>query len=204
MTLGQRLKQLRKSRDIQQKKLALDLKVGQATISQWESGRQEPNPAQRKKLCKYFGLSEAEFFGFEIDKLIDKKSPVQKIPLISWISANRFADVADPFPPGVADDFVYSTNKGGNMFALKVINDCMVPEFQEGDIIIVKPNVNISNGDFVVIRDTKNDQATFKQYKKYGDRTILHPLNPKYQDIELDHDERYEIIGKVVEKVKKY
>jgi len=40
--------------------------------------------------------------------------------------------------------------------------------------------------------------------KKYGDTIILHPLNPKYPDIELKKGNKYRIVGKVVEKKKKY
>jgi len=63
MTIGRRIEKLRVDRGIQQKTLALALGVGQATISHWISGRQEPNPTQRKKLCEYFKISEAELYG---------------------------------------------------------------------------------------------------------------------------------------------
>jgi SOS-response transcriptional repressor LexA len=48
----------------------------------------------------------------------------------------------------------------------------------------------------------KNDEeeATFKQLKIYGDTTVLHPLNPKYPDIEFKKGERYYLVGKIVEK----
>lgn len=52
----------------------------------------------------------------------------------------------------------------------------------------------------------KNDEeeATFKQLKIYGDMTILHSLNPKYADIEINKGRKYQIIGKVMEKKKRY
>lgn len=90
------------------------------------------------------------------------------------------------------------------MFALKVMMDCMEPEFKEGDIIIVRPDITAENGDYVIVKDNKKSEATFKQLKRYGKTVVLHPLNPKYQDIVLDHDERYEIVGVVVSKEKRY
>lgn len=63
MNVGERIKALRDERKIQQKKLASLVGVNQATVSYWESGRQEPNPIQRKKLCEALGISEAELFG---------------------------------------------------------------------------------------------------------------------------------------------
>lgn len=200
------LKKLIQDRKIQQKKLATSIDVSTATVSLWLSGDREPNSQQRKKLAEFFGITEAELFGAvpspDVEK-IDRQ--VQKIPLVSWVHANQFAGISDPFPVGVSDTWILHTATGGkNMFALKVMSDCMEPEFREGDIIIVKPNVEARNGDFVIIKDGRANEATFKQLKIYGKKTILHPLNPKYQDIELDQKKNYEIVGVVVQKSKSY
>lgn len=48
------------------------------------------------------------------------------------------------------------------------------------------------------------EKAAFKQLKVYGEMTILHPLNPKYPDIELKKGVKYRIVGKIVEKKKRY
>jgi SOS-response transcriptional repressor LexA len=71
--------------------------------------------------------------------------------------------------------------------------------FQEGEIITVNPQVETKPGDFVIIKNDE-EKATLKQLKRYGDMTILHPLNPKYADIEINKVRKYQIIGKVVEK----
>jgi len=202
MALRERIKELRILRGLQQKQLADKLGVRQATVSDWETGRVDPNPKQRLKLAKIFGVTESELFG--IVSPTGETYEISKIPLISWIHANQFSHIEDHFPVGVSDTFVYSTTKGKNMFALKIKNDCMEPEFYDGDIVIIKPNVSINNNDFVIVKDTRSNEATFKQYKKYNQNIILHPLNPKYKDIELEHNDKYEIVGKVVEKVKKY
>lgn len=195
------IKSLIDAKKIQQKKLASVLGVGQATVSHWVSGRQEPNPSQRKKLCDFFGITEPELFGPN-----NAKSPfeISKIPVISWVHANQFETISDPFPVGVADEYIYSDIKGENIFALRVQSSCMESEFYEGDIIIVKPSVHVTSGDFVIVADRQSNSATFKQYKEYGKKKILHPLNPKFKDIELDHKKQYVIVGKVVAKQKKY
>lgn len=207
MELNDRLKHILENKKISQKAIALALGVGQSTVSGWISGRQEPDTENRKKLCKFLGISEATLFE-DIDMLKESTASygvtVHKTPLISWAHANHFFEITDPFPKGAADEFVYTCVKGENIFALKVIHDCMEPEFIEGDIIIIKPNIDINNGDFIIVANRTKNEATFKQYKKYGEKIILHPLNPKYPDIEMDHDERFVIVGKVVEKIKKY
>ena len=205
MHIGQRIKDLRDTFQVQQKVLAQKIGVRQATLSEWESGKNEPNPANRKKIAKFFNITEADLFGgFEIKNFSEEQIPVKKIPLISWVSANRFGEASDPYPLGDAEEWLYTTAKGERMFALKVKNDCMEPEFREGDRIIVNPNVEAASGDYVIVRDNKKNEATFKQLKIYGKKVILHPLNPKYEDIELDQDKRYVIVGKVVGKDKAY
>lgn len=57
----------------------------------------------------------------------------------------------------------------------------------------------MEHGDYVVVANHE-DEATLKQLKKYGSTRILHPLNPKYEDIELKKNIQYRVIGVVVEK----
>ncbi|MGH8500569.1 MAG: LexA family protein, partial [Methylococcales bacterium] len=103
---------------------------------------------------------------------------------------------------------VHTDLKGKRLFALKVKNDCMEPEFKHGDIIIVDPDVSWENGDYVVARLNHDDEATFKQLKIYKTRIVLHPLNyPVFDDIKYpkkEFDKHVTIIGKVVEKKKRY
>lgn len=211
--IGNTLKSLRDKKNLTQEDLSSRAGIPLPTIRKLEQNQRVPREKLIKKICDFFKITEEELFvsadylirkNFEIKRFTEAQMAVTKIPLISWVSANRFNEASDIFTPGDAEEWVYTTARGKRMFALKVKNDCMEPEFREGERIIVDPDIQPENGDFVVIRDTKNNEATFKQLKKYGNKIVLHPLNPKYQDIELDHDKRYVIVGKVVGKDKQY
>jgi transcriptional regulator with XRE-family HTH domain len=52
-----RLRELRKSRNITQLKLALDLNTSQNTISRYETGEREPNLTELVKIADYFNVS---------------------------------------------------------------------------------------------------------------------------------------------------
>jgi SOS-response transcriptional repressor LexA len=93
--------------------------------------------------------------------------------------------------------------KGSHLFALRVKGDSMEPEFNEGDIIIVSPTSKAVTGDYVVAKNDE-EEATFKQFKRFDNTRILHPLNPKYPDIVLNKDIQYRIVGVVMEKKKRY
>lgn len=124
------------------------------------------------------------------------------IPVISWVTAGSWKEVSDAFEPGDADEWVDSDVKGKNVFALRVTGDSMEPEFKDGEIITVNPHLEALPNDYIVVKN-REEQATFKQMKKYGSKLVLHPLNPNYQDQEVKRGE-FKIIGKVVKKEKRY
>jgi len=102
-----------------------------------------------------------------------------------------------------AEELIESDLKGTHNFAFRAKGDSMEPEFNDGDIIIVSPTAKAGNGDYVVAKNDE-EEATFKQYKRFADTRILHPLNPKYPDIVLNKDIEYKIVGVVMEKKKRY
>jgi len=102
-----------------------------------------------------------------------------------------------------ADEWTESDVKGPHVFALRVKGDSMVPEFNEGDIVVVSPHSRAASGDYAVVKNDE-EEVTLKQFKKYGTKRILHPLNPKYQDIELSDKKQYRIVGRIMEKTKRY
>ena len=124
------------------------------------------------------------------------------IPVISWVTAGSWKEVSDAYEPGDADEWIDSDIKGKHVFALRVTGDSMEPEFKDGEIITVNPHLEPLPNDYIVVKN-REEQATFKQMKKYGSKLVLHPLNPNYQDQEVKRGE-FKIIGKVVKKEKRY
>lgn len=89
------------------------------------------------------------------------------------------------------------------MFALRVKGDSMAPEFNEGDIVVMGPHHRAANGDYMVVKNDE-EEVTLKQFKKYGTKRILHQLNPRYEDIELSDKKQYRIVGRIMEKHRRY
>jgi SOS-response transcriptional repressor LexA len=101
------------------------------------------------------------------------------------------------------DEWTETDVQGKKIFALRVKDDSMEPEFVEGDVIVVNPNIEVNPGDFVVV-ESEGEEASFKQLKEYGETLVLHSLNPKYADIEIKEGYNYRILGRVVKKEKRY
>lgn len=66
-----RIKQLRNEQGILQSDLAKILKVGQGTISNWETGRTEPDQDSLKNMSQYFGVS----IDYILGNIDTKKAP---------------------------------------------------------------------------------------------------------------------------------
>ena len=76
-------------------------------------------------------------------------------------------------PPAAAEE---SSCSAGESFALRVLGDDMLPEFREGDIIIVEPDGALADGSFVLARPA--GEWTLRQLARSGDAWCLRALNP--------------------------
>jgi DNA polymerase V len=73
---------------------------------------------------------------------------------------------------------------GGEPFALRVLGQSMVPEFAEGEIIIVEPEGLARDGSYVLA--WVGEEWTFRQLCRQGEAWCLHALNPAFADRPLD------------------
>ena len=60
MTIGERLYNLRKEKNISQEELANALDVSRQTVSKWETGESMPDFNKIKPICDYFGITTDE------------------------------------------------------------------------------------------------------------------------------------------------
>jgi transcriptional regulator with XRE-family HTH domain len=61
--LAERIKSLRKEKNLGQNALADALKISNASVSYWETGKQEPCASAIFKLAEYFGVSADYILG---------------------------------------------------------------------------------------------------------------------------------------------
>ncbi len=81
-------------------------------------------------------------------------------------------------------------------FVIPVYGDSMEPEYHSGDYVFVKLSVELSDGDIGVFE--YYGDAYIKQLLIHAEGAFLHSLNDKYNDILIDRDSDFRIIGKVV------
>ncbi|GMQ90319.1 MAG: hypothetical protein BMS9Abin10_0685 [Gammaproteobacteria bacterium] len=85
---------------------------------------------------------------------------------------------------------------GGEPFALRVLGNSMIPEFEHGTVIIVEPAGVLESGCYVVAQH--DNEYLFRQLIIDDHRWLLKPLNRQYPTIEITGLK--DIKGRVVQK----
>lgn len=205
-TLGTRLRTLRKDRKLTQGQLGKALGVSDVTVGYWERDLNVPGGKSLTKLAQYLGVSEGFLlYGHEEGANIGP-APVtaQQIPIISYVQAGAWSPECDARNlDGTVDYILTSEFHSLSTFALKVKGKSMEPDFVEGDVIIVDPELHPGPGDYVVAKNG-SDEATFKKYRARGisesgeEIFELIPLNEDYA-VRSSAKEKIRIVGVVVE-----
>lgn len=167
-----RLKQLRIANGLTQKSVAEALSIARNTYNQYETGKRAPDI---ETLCRI-----ASFFGVSVDYLVGHdeetgKLPKRTIPVLGTIPAGvpmeaieDIIDYEDLSPEEANDSHEY--------FGLKIRGRSMMPEYLDGDTIIVRKQDTAQTGDDAVVL-VNGDDATFKRLQISKDGITLIPLN---------------------------
>lgn len=178
-------------------------------ISQILSGTRNMGEKIARDIEARIGLERGYF---DIDHNVETLETVTKtkrIPVLSWVQAGNPHDTGDC---DYSETMVVEDYIPDGCFGLRVKGDSMIPEFNEGDPIIVNPNLCKKPGDFVVASVCSvagTCETTLKQYAivgvdEYGREVFeLRPLNPLYAPLRSDKLQ-IDILGVVIENRKKY
>ncbi|WP_413732301.1 LexA family protein [Sodalis sp. RH20] len=206
VTLGQRVKTLRKDRKLTQSQVGKALGVSDVTIGYWERDLNEPGGKSLTNLARYFGVSE-EYLLYgknEESNVMPASLGTTSIPIISFVQAGAWSAESDARSLEGNVDYILTDQKlSPSSFALRLKGRSMEPEFTEGDIIIVDPEIGPIPGDYVVAKNGSHE-ATFKKYRSRGidakgDEIFeLVPLNPDFPT-KSSQTESISIIGVMVE-----
>lgn len=179
MTIGERIREIRKSKGMTQKQVAEQLGITIGAYSHYENGTRELDVLKVKALSKIFGISGDELIdtGFQNpvpDGVIDIKDlKWKKVPVLGSMAAGD--PIEDPEFPGEYCDAPKEAD-----FALKVKGDSMIPTYLDGDVVFIRKCPDLPhNGSICAV--AVDNEAALKHVFRYSDHVMLTSDNQLYE-----------------------
>lgn len=105
----------------------------------------------------------------------------------------------------IARSLLPAREKINELFALEVQGDSMIDAMvNDGDIIIMRPAQQATNGEMVAVWLDDKDETTLKYFYKENNRIRLQPANPLMEPIFVENPKDLRIMGKVVMVIRQY
>ena len=223
---SEKLKALRKSKNMSQAKLSKELGVTQQAVGRWEKDLNMPDLETLVKIANYFHVTVdylADRHGLlpglqkdnapEIEgiasQILDNQEKIRRgirIPVLGTIVAGVPVDANEEILGW--EEITESMAAQGEFFALRVRGRSMEPRLVEGDTVIIKKEPDVESGRVAVVL-VGREEATLKQVKKAPDGITLIGYNALvyephfYSNTEIE-EMPIQILGEVVELRRKF
>lgn len=204
--LSERIKKLRKDRNLSLDDLAKAVGTSRQTIHRYETGAISNIPPEKiEALARALGTTPAQLMGWENENFSSLKyKGVGKIGKVGKKNLPMLGNVACGEPIFASEEKTHYVRIDADMgadFCLTAKGDSMInARIFDGDILFVRKQESVNNGDIAVV--LIEDEATVKRV--YFDREngilTLMPENPTYKPMRYvgSQLQNIRILGKVV------
>nr|DAJ05689.1 MAG TPA: Repressor protein CI [Caudoviricetes sp.] len=191
----------RKQLNLTLKEIADYVGVSEATVSRWESG----NIANMRRdriaaLAQILKVSPIDIMGVTDDDNYDDSIKSVQIPVLGRVKAGIPMTAIESIID--YEEISQEQARTGEFFGLQIKGDSMEPKISEGDVVIVRKQETVENGEIAVVL-INGDDATVKKFYKTDAGIKLVSTNPTYDPFFYTPDEvnalPVSVIGKVVE-----
>ena len=168
-----------------------NVKMNKSDLSQYVSGKVEPNQDKLFVLGNALNVSEAWLMGYDVP--MEREQPIVRnssifdipgiIPLPKTYMVPLLGEIACGDPILAEQNIIDSVPvpeyiKGAN-FALTCKGDSMInARIHDGDIVYIRQQPEVENGQIAAV--LIDNEATLKRIYLYTDKLVLTPENPAY------------------------
>ncbi|WNN77549.1 XRE family transcriptional regulator [Lysinibacillus capsici] len=198
MSVGQKIKKLRKEKGFTQSELAKKLDVVSTAVSAWERDANKPMMDKLTIMSELFNVPISHFF--DVEDIQSNLIPVQpnfvKIPILGVIACGDPITAIENH-----DGYRYEPEEilpKGNLFYLKTKGDSMEPTIPNNSYVLIREQPEVEYGEIAAVLVNGDTEMTLKRVKKQGSSIFLMPDNPKHDPIFVDENNPARIIGKAV------
>lgn len=164
--IGEKIRYFRLLKRYSQEQLARKMNITQGAVSQWEKGRTVPDAGTLIQLARIFDCTVNDLTSDAPVRDLDSVNIVRNaVPIIGSIACGErvspdteregYADL----PDGVNADF-----------ALKCKGESMIPTFLDGDLVLIRQQPEVNNGQIAAVNI---DGETTLKHIYYQDGGIL-------------------------------
>lgn len=198
-----RLIQVLREKNITPKELSEKTGIPKSSISQYMSGYAKPKQDRIYLISKALDINPTWLLGYDVDINIGKQNEMKgiKIPILGTVIAG--------IPVTAVEDIIgyeeisEKMARCGDYFALEIKGDSMEPKMSKGDIVIVKQQNTVENGQIAIVL-VNGDEATVKKVRFRDNGIELIAFNsyvyePHFYSAKEIDELPVKIIGRVVE-----
>lgn len=198
-----RLIQILREKNITPKELSEKTGIPKSSISQYMSGYAKPKQDRIYLISKALDINPTWLLGYDVNINIEKQTEDIgiKIPILGTVIAG--------IPVTAVEDIIgyeeinEKMARCGDYFALKIKGDSMEPKMSKGDIVIVKQQNTVENGQIAIVL-VNGDEATVKKVRFRDNGIELIAFNsyvyePHFYSAKEIDELPVKIIGRVVE-----
>lgn len=193
--LKQNLVSARKGAGLTQAEVADFLNIRRQTYSAYERGVSVPDANTIATLSRLFNVSVGALISGETTT-----GTYIRVPVCGSVAAGIPIDAIENVED--YEEVEPSLAMGSELIGLRIKGSSMEPRFTDGDVVIVRRQSNIENGEIAVVL-VGGEEATVKKINKYSDGIRLMPTNPAFEPIYFSNEQIEQlpvtIVGKVVE-----
>ena len=211
MTLGGRIRELRRKAGLTQSELAERIGYStKASISKIESDVLDVNQSTIVALAKALGVTPSTLMGWDDEENNPEKSNIAyvikdgiyNIPLYESVSAGFGATAQDCIIDYIHKD-IRNPYEAKETIAIKVAGDSMYPKIEDGDTIVIHKQDSVDSGQIAVVLIDGED-AVVKKVKYDKSWVDLISINPEYKTRHFEKEEvnRLRVLGLVKQIIK--
>lgn len=211
MTLGGRIRELRRKAGLTQSALAERIGYStKASISKIESDVLDVNQSTIVALAKALGVTPSTLMGWDDEENNPEKSNIAyvikdgiyNIPLYESVSAG-FGGTAQDCIIDYIPTVIRNPYEAKETIAIKVAGDSMYPKIEDGDTIVIHKQDSVDSGQIAVVLIDGED-AVVKKVKYDKSWVDLISINPEYKTRHFEKEEvnRLRVLGLVKQIIK--
>lgn len=204
--MAQNIKYYMDKNDKTRNEICHDLGFAYSTFSDWVNGKKYPRIDKIEMMAKYFNVSKTDLVERHQKGAGHQSARGVRIPVLGRVVAGipleAITDIID------YEEIPAQMAKSGTYFALQVKGRSMEPTLHEGDVVIVRQQSEVENGEIAIVL-INGDEATVKEVRETpaGLTLIGHNVavySPHFYTKDQIESLPITILGKVVELRRKF